>query len=146
MTTIDNDNAAHPYFDFITTGVAYVNRVKQIFPQAGGRVFTPYWTAKLAVLVSKGNDVQYRYIDCTIPAEEAEKLVCLYMAEANNQAGKVLAGVRIADLHAETFTKKDGEVVPCLKGRLIKISWMKVNGNMVFKASSAVEQATSPAG
>jgi hypothetical protein len=145
MTTIDNGNAAHPYFDFITTGVAYVNRVKQIFPQAGGRVFTPYWTAKLAVLVSKGNDVQYRYIDCTIPAEEAEKLVCLYMAEANNQAGKVLAGVRIADLHAETFTKKDGEVVPCLKGRLIKISWLKVNGKMVFKASSVVEQATSPA-
>jgi len=146
MTTIDNDNATHPYFDFITTCVAYVNRVKQIFPQAGGRVFTPYWTAKLAVLVSKGSDVQYRFIDCTIPAEEAEKLVCLYMAEANNQESKVLAGVRLSDLHAETFTKKDGKVVPCLKGRLIKISWLKVNGRMVFRAKPAVERATTPAG
>ena len=68
------------------------------------------------------------------------------MAEANNQESKVLAGVRLSDLHAETFTKKDGEVVPCLKGRLIKIDWMKVNGKMVFKTSSVVEQATSPVG
>jgi hypothetical protein len=145
MTTIDNDNSTHPYFDFISTGVAYVNRVKQIFPQAGGNVFTPYWTANLAVLVSKGSDVQYRYIDCSIPAEEAVKLICFYAAEANDQESKVLAGVRIADLHAETFTNKEGEVVPCLKGRLIKVNWLKVNGRMVFKAEPAVEQATSAA-
>ena len=89
--------------------------------------------------------VQYRYIDCSIPAEESVKLICFYAAEANDQESKILAGVRIADLHAETFTNKEEKVVPCLKGRLIKGNWLKVNGRMVFKAGLVVEQATSAA-
>ncbi len=132
----DKDNSNSAYFSFIATGVAYVNRVKQILPQAGGRAFAPYWTANLAVLVSEGNDVQYRYIDCTIPAEEAVKLICLYSAEANDRKSKVLCGFRVANLRAETFTRNNGEIVSLLKGRLIKVNWLKVNGRIVHSAES----------
>lgn len=142
--TNDNDNATRSYFDYIATGVAYINRVKQIVPQAGQRAFDPYWTATLAVLVSRGAGVQYRSIDCTIPAEEARQLLCYYAAEANALESNVLAGFRIADPHAGTFVNKAGEVVPCMRGRLIRINWLKVNGKMVFKAEPAAAQASSP--
>ena len=132
MTSTNKNIQSKQYFDFIATGVAYVNRVKQILPQAGGRDFAPYWTAKLAVLVSESDDVQYRYIDCTIPAEEAAKLICLYSTEANNPNFKVLIGFRIANLRAKSFTRKDGECASMLKGRLIKISWLKVNNRKVY--------------
>ena len=134
---MSHDNAS--YFSFIATGVAYVNRVKQILPQAEDR-FSPYWTVQLAVLVSERDDVQYRYIDCTIPAEEAVKLICLYSAEANDQKSKVLCGFRVANLRAATFTR-NGDIVSSLKGRLIKVNWLKVNGRMVFKAEPAANSA-----
>ena len=136
----DKDNSTQTYFSFIATGVAYVNRVKQILPQAGGHDFTPYWTANLAVLVSEGNDVQYRHIDCTIPAEEAVKLICLYSAEANDPKSKVLCGFRVANLRAETFTRNNGDIVSSLKGRLIKVSWMKVNNRKVYTDKSVTAQ------
>jgi hypothetical protein len=127
---MSHDNSS--YFSFIATGVAYVNRVKQILPQEGGRVFAPYWTAQLAVLVSERNAVQYRYIDCTVQAEEAVKLICLYSAEANDPKSKVLCGFRISNLRAEAFTRNNGDVGTSLKGRLIKVNWLKVNNRKVY--------------
>ena len=132
MTSTNNDIQSKQYFDFIATGVAYVNRVKQILPQAGGRAFAPYWTANLAVLVSEGNDVQYRYIDCTVPAEEAAKLISRFADEANDPKCKVLVGFRISNLRAETFTRNNGNSDSLLKGRLIKISWLKINNRKVY--------------
>ena len=140
MTSTNKNIQSKQYFDFIATGVAYVNQVKQILPQAGGRDFAPYWTAKLAVLVSAGDDVQYRYIDCNIPAEEAAKLICLYSTEANNPKFKVLIGFRISNLRAKSFTRNDGECASMLKGRLIKISWLKVNNRKVYTDKSVTAQ------
>ena len=133
-------DSSKTYFSFIATGVAYVNRVKQILPQKGVDTFTPYWTVKLAVLVSERDEkVHYRYIDCTIPAEEAAKLICLYSTEANNPKFKVLIGFRISNLQAKTFTRKDGEYASMLKGRLIKVGWLKVDGRTVYSAEPVAD-------
>ena len=56
---------------------------------------------------------------------------------------KVLIGFKLGDLYAETFVyekgKKQGETGVSLKARLLFISWIKVDGETVYKAPRKTE-------
>ncbi|WP_158973966.1 DUF3577 domain-containing protein, partial [Pseudomonas sp. BAV 4579] len=91
-----------------------------------------------------------RYIDCNVVGAEAEKLVrrCI---EAVNAEKKVLVSFRIGDCWADPFTylsgPKQGQHGASLKGRLLYIGWIKVDGEFVYEAkprdaASAEQQGT----
>jgi hypothetical protein len=53
---------------------------------------------------------------------------------------KVLAGFRLGDLYAEPFTyqkgEREGEIGISLKTRLLRLDWVKVDGNFVYQTNT----------
>ncbi|KTS78237.1 hypothetical protein NS274_07890 [Pseudomonas oryzihabitans] len=123
------------YFDLHTTGIGYLNRIREVKPK--GRGAKPFLAVTVAALCGSKEAVEYRYIDCNVVGAEAEKLVrrCI---EAVNAEKKVLVSFRIGDCWADPFTyssgPKQGQHGASLKGRLLYIGWIKVEGEFVYEA------------
>jgi hypothetical protein len=121
------------YFDLHTTGIGYLNRIREVTPRKGA----PFMATTIAALRGSSDDVEYAYIDCNVVGAEATKLVrrCI---EAVDAGKKVLVSFRIGDIWADAFTyekgEKKGQTGVSLKGRLLFIGWIKVDGETVYEA------------
>ncbi|VXC23924.1 conserved hypothetical protein [Pseudomonas sp. 8Z] len=121
------------YFDLHTTGIGYLNRIREVKPRKG----SPFMATTIAALRGSSDDVEYTYIDCNVVGAEAEKLVrrCIEAVDADK---KVLVSFRIGDIWADAFTyekgEKQGQPGASLKGRLLFIGWIKVDGETVYEA------------
>jgi hypothetical protein len=127
------------YFDLHTTGIGYLNRIREVEVRKG----KPFICVTVAALHGSSDDVEYSYIDCKVSGSEAERLVLLHSPEVS--AGKkVLVAFRIGDIWADAFTytkgEKQGKPGASLKGRLLFISWVKVDGETVYQAKPRDEQ------
>jgi len=132
---MSNQASESQYFDLHTTGIGYLNRIREVKPK--GRGAKPFLAVTVAALCGSKEAVEYRYIDCNVVGAEAEKLVrrCF---EAVNAEKKVLVSFRIGDCWADPFTyssgPKQGQHGASLKGRLLYIGWIKVEGEFVYEA------------
>ncbi|SDG72361.1 Protein of unknown function [Pseudomonas benzenivorans] len=121
------------FFDLHTTGIGYLNRIREVKPRKG----SPFMATTIAALRGSSDDVEYTYIDCNVVGAEAEKLVrrCEQAVEAGK---KVLVSFRIGDIWADAFTyekgEKKGQPGASLKGRLLFIGFIKVDGETVYEA------------
>lgn len=121
------------FFDLHTSGIGYLNRIREVKPRKG----SPFLATTIAALRGSADDVEYSYIDCNVVGAEAEKLVrrCQQAVEAGK---KVLVAFRIGDIWADAFTyekgEKKGHPGASLKGRLLFIGWIKVDGENVYEA------------
>ena len=122
------------FFDLHTTGIGYLNRIREVKPRGKGK---PFMAVAIAALHGSSDEVGYSYIDCNVVGAEAEKLIrrCQFAVDAGK---KVLASFRIGDIWADAFTyeKGDKKGLPgaSLKGRLLFIRWIKVDGETVYEA------------
>ncbi|MFP3670172.1 DUF3577 domain-containing protein, partial [Priestia sp. SIMBA_032] len=93
-------------------------------------------------------DVQYTYIDCRVTGAEADTLI-RHCREEINSDDKVLVGFTIGDIWISPFTyqkgEKKGQPGASLKGRLLYISMLRINGETVFRAlpKDTAESASS---
>jgi len=121
------------FFDLHTTGIGYLNRIREVSPKKGN----PFLACNIAALSGASDDVTYVRFDCRVSGKEAAALVQQYEA-AVQQDQKVLISFKIGDLWVDTFTytkgDKAGQTGVSLKARLLFISWIKVNGQLVYKA------------
>ncbi|MHB9797914.1 STY4534 family ICE replication protein [Pseudomonas sp. MT3] len=130
------------YFDLHTGGIGYLNRIREVKPRKGN----PFLAVTVAALRGSTDDVEYSYIDCNVVGAEAEKLVrrCQQAVDAGK---KVLVSFRIGDIWADAFTyekgEKQGQPGASLKGRLLFIGFIKVDGETVYEAKpkDSVDQA-----
>lgn len=128
------------YFDLHTTGIGYLNRIREVPIRRG----EPFLAVTVAALHGAADSVEYSYIDCKVVGAQAEKLVrrCKEAVEAEK---KVLISFRIGDIWADPFTyekgEKKGQSGASLKGRLLFISWIKVDGTTVYDAKEEAEKA-----
>lgn len=92
------------YFDLHTTGIGYLNRIREVPIRRG----EPFLAATVAALHGAADSVEYSYIDCKVVGAQAEKLVrrCKEAVEAEK---KVLISFRIGDIWADPFTYEKGE-------------------------------------
>ena len=124
----DSDNVQ--YFDLHTTGVGYLNRVREVTPDNG----SPFLTATVAAMHGKSTDVSRTYFDCIVNGEQAQQSV-RELKSAVEADQRVLIGFTLSDLSAETFTfqqgEKAGQTGINLKARLIRVAWAKVDGEKV---------------
>lgn len=133
------------YFDLHTTGIGYLNRIREVKPKKG----SPFMAVTVAALKGKTDDVEYQYIDCNVVGAEAEKLIrrCQEAVDADK---KVLASFRIGDIWPDIFTHtkgdKAGQPGVSLKGRLLFISWIKVDGVTAYEAKPREEAPASIVG
>nr|WP_067285901.1 STY4534 family ICE replication protein [Marinobacterium profundum] len=121
------------YFDLHITGLGYLNRIREVRPKKGDA----FLACDIAALNGPSDAVSYVRFDTRVSGSEAQHLVrrCLEAVDAEK---KVMIGFRLGDLWADTFTytkgKRAGEQGVSLKARLLFISWIKVEGQQVYKA------------
>lgn len=122
------------FFDLHTTGIGYLNRIREVKPRGKGN---PFMAVAIAALHGSTDEVEYSYIDCNVVGTDAEKLIrrCQVAVDAGK---KVLASFRVGDIWADAFTyekgDKKGQPGASLKGRLLFIGWIKVDGETVYEA------------
>ncbi len=122
-----NTNENVKYFDLHTTGIGYLNRVRQVTPEEG----TPFLAVTIAAIHGSATNVQHTYFECGVYGEQAQNTVRELQSAVADES-KVLIGFTLSDLYAESFTYKNGdkagETGVSLKARLLSISWAKVDG------------------
>jgi len=129
------------HFDLHTTGIGYLNRAREVKPQTGKK-FKPFWSVGISALHGNADEVEYSRIDTTIVGVDARELVKQYKEVINQQDSRVLCGFKVGDIYADPYKSDQGEIRAVIKGRLLYISWIKVNGEIVYKAEKP--QTTSP--
>ena len=141
MTT-HTQNASNSFFDLHISGLGYLNRIREVNPKRGDA----FWACDIAALNGPADDVSYTRFDCRVSGREAEKLV-KRCQQAVDMKRKVLIGFKLGDLWTDTFTyskgEKAGQTGVSLKARLLFISWIKIDGEMVYQAPSRDDQAAS---
>lgn len=124
----ESDNVQ--YFDLHTTGVGYLNRVREVKPENG----SPFLAVTIAAMHGKSTDVNRTYFECAVYGEQAQESV-RELKDAVDADRKVLIGFTLSNLSAESFTfqqgDKAGQTGVNLRARLIRVAWAKVDGTKV---------------
>lgn len=132
-----NSNENAKYFDLHTTGIGYLNRVREVTPKEG----SPFLAVTLAAIHGSVANVQHTYFECGVYGNETKRIVRELMPAVEDES-KVLIGFTLSNLKADAFLfqqgDKAGQPGVNLKARLIKIAWAKVNGQSVTSASEKV--------
>ncbi|WP_313025474.1 STY4534 family ICE replication protein [Pseudomonas lopnurensis] len=130
---MSNTNAQKSYFDLHITGFGYLNRIREVPIRKG----SPFVACDIVALHGDAESPEKTRFDCKVSGSEAEKLIRRCMPAVGAEK-KVLIGFRLGDLNPEPFTyqsgKKQGQTGISLKSRLLFVSWIKVDGVMVYKA------------
>ena len=124
------------YYDLHTTGLGYLNRVREVTPKEG----KPFLAVSIAALRGSVDDVRYTHVECRVSGQQAQKLMRQLKPAVEGRL-KVLVGFTLSDLFAEPFTFKSGdkagEAGVSLKARLLRISWGKVDGQPFYTEQAA---------
>lgn len=132
-----NSNETSKYFDLHTTGIGYLNRVREVTPKGG----SPFLAVTIAAIHGSVTNVQHTYFECGVYGDETRRIVCELMPAVEDES-KVLIGFTLSNLKADAFTFKQGEKAGQpgvnLKARLIKVAWAKVNGERISTESQRV--------
>ena len=127
-----SNNESPKYFDLHSTGIGYLNRVREVTPKEG----TPFLSVTIAALRGSVDNVQYTHFECRVSGRQAQQVVRQAKPAVEGKL-KVLIGFTLSDLYAETFTFKSGdkagETGVSLKARLLRVSWAKVDGQPFYK-------------
>jgi hypothetical protein len=131
------------YFNLHTQGIGYLNRIREVPIRRG----QPFLACDIAALHGAANAVEYTRFDCKVSGAEAERLI-RRCTEAVQAEKKVLLAFRIGDLWVDPFLyekgERQGQPGASLKGRLLFIEWIKVDGVLEYKAP-ARQDAIAPA-
>ncbi|TVP80704.1 STY4534 family ICE replication protein [Thioalkalivibrio sp.] len=132
------------YFDLHVTGIGYLGRAREVPVRRG----EPFLALEINALHGAADQVEYTRFDCRVTGGEAQMLVRRFMPRINDRDAKVLVGFRLGDLYPDVFTyqtgEKAGQTGVSLKARLLKIHWIKVNGEWVYTAEASEEGTTIP--
>ena len=124
------------YFDLQTTGIGYLNRIRQVTPEGGNA----FWSVTIAALRGSVDKAQYTHFECRVSGKQAQEVVRQLQPAVEGRL-KVLVGFTLSDLNAETFTFKQGERAGTtgvsMKARLLRISWAKVDGQPFYSERAA---------
>ena len=134
------DETQPKYFDLHITGIGYLNRTREVPVKRG----QPFLAVDISALHGEADNVEYTRFDCRVSGKEAQAIVRQLMPAV--EAGrKVLVGFKLGDLYAETFTyqrgDRQGQIGISLKARVLRITWAKIDGELLAMPSESQEQA-----
>ncbi|EPN9802973.1 hypothetical protein CJU54_04215 [Pseudomonas aeruginosa] len=119
MNTTSNEKS---YFDLHTSGIGYIQRVREV-PVRGGRRAQPFLACTIAALVGSAKDPGYRYFDVKVSGADAKKLVERYIG-VDDPKQRPLVRFRLGDLWGDAYIRDKGEhkgeAGATLKARLLK--------------------------
>ena len=119
------------YFDLHIQGIGYLNRVREVKPSRS----EPFWATDIAAIFGSADNVQRTRFDCRVVGTEAKRVIA-HAKKHVDADRKVLVAFKLGDLYAETFTFEKGDKAGTtgisLKARLLRIDWVKVDGETVY--------------
>jgi uncharacterized protein DUF3577 len=126
------------YFDLHIIGLGYLGRIREVKPKKG----TPFLACDIAALTGPNDAPEYRRFDVRVSDSDAQHLI-RRCAQAVSAQRKVLIGFRLGDLWTDLFTytkgKNAGRPGVSLKGQLLFVAWIKVDGQLVYEADHRFE-------
>ncbi|EFI61991.1 MULTISPECIES: DUF3577 domain-containing protein [Comamonas] len=141
--------AQREFFNLHANGIGYLNRVRWVTPTGRGRKAEPFLACAISALRGATDSPDYTYFDLRVSSAEAIDLIDSLQKEVDERR-KVLISFRIADLYAHSYERDvrdqggrptgQKEHAGLIKGRLILINSVKVDGQLVYqRAESNVE-------
>lgn len=131
------------YFNLHVDGLGYLSNLREITTATGS-----FLTCVINALHGSTEKPDYTRFDVTVSGKEASGLL-RRCQKAVDEEKKVLLGFKLSNLTADVFTltkgEHAGEARPTLKARLIKISWIKIGQEMVYKAEKSAPTPEAPA-
>jgi len=122
------------YFDLHISGIGYLSRAREVKPKRS----TPFLAVDVTAIHGPSDDVQRVRFDAKVAGSEAQKVIRDLMDDINNRDRKVLAAFKLGDLYLDQFTyetgEKAGQTGVSLKTRLLRLAWVKVDGEVVYRA------------
>jgi len=119
MSTTSNEKS---YFDLHTSGIGYIQRVREV-PVRGGRRAQPFLACTIAALVGPARDPSYRYFDVKVSGADAKVLVERYIG-VDDPKQRPLVRFRLGDLWGDAYISPKGEnagkPAATIKARLLK--------------------------
>jgi hypothetical protein len=136
------------HFNLHVSGIGYLNRVRWVQPKGRGRSAQPFLACSVSALRGNSEAPDYTYLDLRVSGQEAAELVekCIEDVDQNR---KVVISFKVGDIYPHQYerdVKVDGrktgekEMACLIKGRLLLINTITVDGNRVFE-----RQAQEPA-
>ncbi|MCP5152432.1 MAG: DUF3577 domain-containing protein [Chromatiales bacterium] len=124
------------FYDLHITGLGYLNRAREVRPARGDA----FLAVEVCALHGAADAIQHTRFDCRVSGREAHRVVNELVPHVG--AGRrVLVGFKLGDLYAETFTyrtgERAGETGVSLKARLLRIDWVRIDGDPVYRAQAA---------
>lgn len=137
-----SDGSGKRYFNLHITGLGYLNRIREVKPRKGD----PFLACDIAALNGPSDDVEYCRFDTKVSGTDAQHLI-RKCSKAVNAGRKVLIGFRLGDLWVDQFTytkgDKAGQPGVSLKARLLFVSFIKIDKQVVYKAEPQVSGETA---
>jgi len=144
MTNSMNTSTTKQFFDLHIKGIGYVNRIREVQVKKGN----PYLSCTIAALRGNSEDAEYTYFECNVTGEKAKDLIARCI-DASNLKKKILISFCLGDLYSETFTyskgDKQGQTGVSLKARLLKITSIKIDGELKYSDKDESSENQVPA-
>ncbi len=132
------------YFDLHISGIGYLSRAREVKPKRSNA----FLAVDVTALHGPADDIQRVRFDSKLAGAQAQKVIRDLMAEINDRDRKVLAAFKLGDLYVDQFTyetgEKAGQTGTSLKTRLLRLEWVKVDGETVYRAPARESAAPAP--
>jgi hypothetical protein len=123
------------YFNLNIKGLGYLSNIRQVNAQTG-----TFISCVINALSGATDNPSYVRFDVTVAGKEASSLINRCQ-KAVDEDKKVLLGFMLSHPSTDIFTLNKGEHAGeqrvSLKARLIKVDWVKIGQEMVFKAEKS---------
>lgn len=128
-------NAKTEYFNLTLKGLGYLSNIRQVNHQNG-----TFLSCVVNALSGPTDSSSYVRFDVTVAGKEATSLIARCQ-KAVDEDRKVLIGFTMSNPSTDIFTLNRGEHAGeqrvSLKARLIKVEWIKIGQDMVYKTEKS---------
>lgn len=136
------DKKENSYFNLNINGLGYISHVRQV--TNGNSTFT---CCTLNALSGPTENADYTRFDITVAGKEATSLINRCQKSCDDDK-KVMIGFVLSGVKPDIFTLSKGEHAGesrvSLKSRLIRVDWVKIDGEIVYKAERPDSSASTP--
>ncbi|RMX08867.1 DUF3577 domain-containing protein [Corticibacter populi] len=133
---------AREYFNLHTNGIGYLNSVRWVEVKGRGRKAESFLACRIAALRGSADEVDYTYFDVRVSGDATISIIDSLKTAVENHS-KVLVNFRIGDIFPHLYERDVRDVnrrptgqkewATLIKGRLILVNSVKVNGEVVYR-------------
>jgi hypothetical protein len=133
---MSNSTSSSKYINLITQGIGRVKRIRDVTPRKGD----PFLCCDIIAICGESEKPSEQRFDLKVTGSDAAHLIRKCEKAVMRDGSDVVVSFRVGDLWVDlfTYTKGDraGKPGTSLKGRLLWIEWINIDGVRVYTATS----------